>query len=41
MVEGEGLNRQGKSVWIGRGESSSAMAIPLGECLEEVRRDYG
>ena len=28
-IECDGLNKQGGSVWIGRGGGSSAMAIPL------------
>ena len=31
LIEGEGLNKQGGSVWIGRGGGSSAVAIPLGD----------
>ena len=30
VMEGEGLNKQGESVWIGRGGGSSAVAITLG-----------
>ncbi len=30
-LEGKGLNKQGGSVWIGRGRGASAMATPLGD----------
>ena len=29
LIQGRGFNKQGDSVWIGRGEGSSAMTIPL------------
>ena len=29
LMEGEGLNKQGRSVRIGRGEGSYAVAMPL------------
>ena len=31
LIEKEGLNKQGESVWIGRGGGSTAIAIPLGD----------
>lgn len=30
LIEGEVLNKQERSVWIGRGGGSPAMATPLG-----------
>ena len=30
LIEGEGLNKEGESLWIGSGGGSSAMTIPLG-----------
>ena len=35
LIEGKVLNKQGGSVWIGRGGDSSAMATPLGEISRE------
>ena len=29
LIEGEGLNKQGESVWIDRGRGSSAVAFPF------------
>ena len=37
LIEGERLNKRGGSVWIGRGGSSSAMTITLGDVLEGTR----
>ncbi len=31
LLEGESFNKQGGSVWIGRGGGSIAMASPLGD----------
>ena len=31
IIEGEGLNKQGWNIWIGRGRGSSAMIIHLGD----------
>ena len=31
LLEGEGCNKQGGSVWIGRGGGFSAVATPLGD----------
>ena len=31
LIEGEGLNKQGRSVWTGRDGGSSVVAIPLGD----------
>ena len=36
----EGLNKQGGSVWIGRGGGSSAVATSLGDVSERGVRDY-
>ena len=30
LIEGEGLNKQGRSVWKGRGGGSSVVILPLG-----------
>ena len=30
LIDGEGLNKQGGSAWIGRSGGSSVMVIPLG-----------
>ena len=31
LIEGEGFNKQGGSVWRGRGGGSPAVAIPSGD----------
>lgn len=41
LVEKEDLNRQGRSVWIGRGGGSPAVAIPLGRGSGKIKAsDY-
>ena len=36
LIEGEGLNKQGRSVRIGKRGDSSALAIPLGDVPREI-----
>ena len=37
LIEAEGLNKQGGSVWRGRGGHTMAIAIPLGDGCGGVR----